>query len=83
MREPSRETVSVAPDEGAIMAPPEGATPPMVDGSEWDTKRASEKILKIFLDSDAHFGNHEKTSDDLRQQQDCRAVAVGQLDAPR
>ena len=34
--------------------------------SEWGTKRAGEKFLNIFLDSDAHFGNHENTSDDLR-----------------
>jgi hypothetical protein len=74
--------VLVAPGEGAIMAAPEGATAPMVDGSEWGIKRAGENFLNIFLDSDAHFGNHENTSDDLRRQQDCSAVAVGQPDAP-
>jgi hypothetical protein len=58
--------VLVAPAEGAIMAAPEGATLPMVDGSEWGTKGAGESFLNILLDSDAHFGNHENTSDDLR-----------------
>jgi hypothetical protein len=56
----------VAPGEGAIMAAPEGATLPMVDGSEWGTRRTGEKFLKIFLDSNAHLGNHENTPDDLR-----------------
>jgi hypothetical protein len=56
----------VAPSEGAIMAAPEGTTLPIVDGSEWGTKRAGETFLSIFLDSDADFGNHENTSDDLR-----------------
>ena len=53
--------MSVAPTEGAIMPAPEGATAPMADGSEWGTKRAGEKFLNIFLDSEAHFGNHENT----------------------
>jgi hypothetical protein len=48
------------------MAAPEGATLPIVDGSEWGTKRAGENFLNIFLDSDAHLGNHENTSDDFR-----------------
>jgi hypothetical protein len=48
------------------MAAPEGATLPMVDGSEWGTRRTGEKFLKIFLDSNAHLGNHENTPDDLR-----------------
>ena len=56
----------VAPDEGAIMAAAEGATLPIVDASEWGTKRAGENFLNFLLDSDAHFGNHENTSDDLR-----------------
>lgn len=48
------------------MAAPEGATLPMVDGSEWGIKRAGQDFLKIFLDSDARFENYENTSDDLR-----------------
>ena len=48
------------------MAAPEGAALPMVDGSEWGSRRTGEKFLKIFLDSNAHLGNHENTSDDLR-----------------
>ena len=45
-----------------------------VDGCEWGTKRAGEDFLNIFLDSDAHFGNYENTSDDLR-----RSKTVAQL----
>jgi hypothetical protein len=56
----------VAPSKGAKVAAPGGATLPTVDGSEWGTKRACETFLNISLDSDAHFGNHENTSDDLR-----------------
>jgi hypothetical protein len=34
------------------MAAPEGATAPMVDGSDWGTQSAGENFLNIFLDSD-------------------------------
>src|SRR5579862_8818489 len=44
------ESMLVAPAEGAIMAAPEGATLPMVDGSEWGTKGAGESFLNILLE---------------------------------
>ena len=52
--------------KGPLWQRQKGPRRPRVDGSEWGTKRAGEKFLNIFLDSDAHFGNHENTSDDLR-----------------
>ena len=70
-------SVLVAPSEGAKVAAPGGATLPTVDVSEWGTKRAGEASPNISLDSDAHFGNHENTSDDLRS-----SKTVAQLPYP-